>query len=144
MKKIFTIIKFLFLVVINVFACALDIIFYTNGLMDNLLCFLPIALFLTCLNYCLCNKTVHLIIIQSLAAVSCFICTAVSVLLYSKYICGDVEGYIVSVLFVFGQIAIFAYISSAAVIRKEHRITKNENKQMLSNRIDINKKPLEF
>ncbi len=125
MRNIPITIKLLFLIIINIFACTLDVIFYTNGLMDNLLLFIPIALLLTCLNYFLCNKTVHLIIIQSLTAISCFICTSISVYLYDKYISSNDElGFVVSLLFLFGQIGIFSFISCVAIFSKIFRIGK--------------------
>lgn len=127
MRKIPTTIKLSFLIIINIFACTLDAIYYTNGLMDNLLFFIPIALLLTCLNYCLCNKTIHLIIIQSLAVICCLICTSISVYLYSKYVSNDVEGFVVSLLFLFGQIGIFSFISSIAIFIKIYRIRKIQN-----------------
>ena len=128
MKNIHTTIQLLFLIIINIFVCTLDVIFYTNGLMDNLLFFIPLALLLTCLNYFLCNKTVHLIIIQSLTAISCFICTMISVFLYDKYISSnDALGFVVLFLFLFGQIGIFTYISCVAVFSKIFRIGKKQN-----------------
>ena len=112
------------LIIINVLVCTLDVFYYENGLMDNLLFFIPLALLLTCLNYFLCNKTVHLIIIQSITVISCFICSTISVNLYSKYISNDTEGYIVSILFLVGQIVLLSFLSSLVIFIKKFRVKK--------------------
>lgn len=128
MKNVFTIIKLTLLILINIFVCSTDIIFYTNGLMDNLLCFIPIALLLTVFNFLLCKKLSHIILVQSVATVSSFVCTIISVFLYSKYISFDTEGLIVSVLFIMVQIYVFVVISVASIFFKKFMNIKKNKK----------------
>ena len=128
MKNIITIIKLAFLVLINILVCSMDIIFYTNGLMDNLLCFIPIVLFLTVFNFLFCKKLVHIILIQSVATVSCFVCTIISVCLYSVNIGFDVEGLVVSVLFILLQIYVFAVVSVISILIKKFLMNKKNKK----------------
>ena len=73
MKKVWNKYKWMFLILINAFPFALDIMFYPKGVMVDLYLFLPIFAGLTVLNYLNCQKVIPYIFYQAFILV-CIIC----------------------------------------------------------------------
>ena len=64
MKKLPPKYKIPLLILINTIPFALDVIFYSNGSVDNFYLFFPIFAVLTILNYYFSNKVSHFVILQ--------------------------------------------------------------------------------
>ena len=77
------------LILINALPFAMDILFYSNGGMDNLFLFIPAFAGLTMLNYHFTNQVVHYIIIQFYFLVCLISSGCISTHLYYNNISDD-------------------------------------------------------
>ena len=125
MKKICFKNNWAVLILINTLPFALNIVFFTNGLMDDLFLFLPIFASLATLNFKNCSKTLHFVLLQIYILI-CIVCLGyVELHLFNNYVVNDFMNFIVGILFILLEavIDIIATIVLAivkAVINKKH------------------------
>lgn len=118
--------KWPLLVLINVFPFLLNVLFYTNGFMDDLFLFLPILAGLTVLNYLNCTKVVHFVLLQVFMLV-CLICSGyAATYLHYHNIVEEVLTLIVGQLFVLLEAATNIIVTLVTAILKHVRNKKHE------------------
>ncbi|MBP3414226.1 MAG: hypothetical protein J6L81_03385 [Clostridia bacterium] len=126
MKRLPTIYKCLLLILINSCPFVFDIVFYKNGMTDNLYLFIPIFASLTVLNYWICKKTVHYLFIQLYVLICAFVSGYISTLLYYRNISDDWATPVVGMMItlICGSIVVITIIVTVvikATINKKRR-----------------------
>ena len=125
MKKSLSRLKILLLILINTVPFALDVIFYSNGSMDNFYLFLPVFALLTILNYYYFDKVAHYVIIQ-VYLLACLISSGcISTHLYYNNISNDPMTPAVGMLLVYsGSIVVVITTVISAIVKKRSKTAK--------------------
>lgn len=119
MKKLLLTYKFPLLIIINTLPFALDVLFYSNGGVDNLYWFIPAFAALTILNYRFTNKVVHYIIIQFYILVCLISSGCISTHLYYNNISDDPMTPAIGMLLVYSSSIVVVITTVIAGIAKK-------------------------
>ena len=122
MKKLLSIYKIPLLILINTIPFALDVIFYSNGGVDNLYLFLPVFAALTILNYYFSNKVAHYVTLQ-VYLLACLISSGcISTHLYYNNISDDPMTPAIGMLLVYsGSIVVVITTVITSIVKKKSK-----------------------
>ena len=125
MKKLPSIYKIPLLILINTIPFALDVIFYSNGGVDNLYLFLPVFAALTILNYYFSNKVAHYVTLQ-VYLLACLISSGcISTHLYYNNISDDPMTPAIGMLLVYsGSIVVVITTVITSIVKKKSKTQK--------------------
>lgn len=125
MKKSLSRLKISLLFFINTIPFALDVIFYSNGAMDNFYLFLPVFALLTILNYYYFDKVAHYIIVQIYLLACLILSGCISTHLYYNNISHDAMTPAVGMLLVYaGSIVVVITTVISAIVKKRSKTAK--------------------
>ena len=125
MKKLLSIYKIPLLILINTIPFAFDVIFYSNGGVDNLYLFLPVFAALTILNYYFSNKVAHYVTLQ-VYLLACLISSGcISTHLYYNNISDDPMTPAIGMLLVYsGSIVVVITTVITSIVKKKSETQK--------------------